>query len=140
MPVKAIPVVGSVLRNGVGAFVHPCKRITLRFCNWGGSSKGMRELLRTQLKDIAAKDPKIEFNVLQESGHPVIQGEYTNGVKKTICVRNKNPTEILEKLTFIKDCGGTKLKKYKRAVESTNESVRGVWSPFHVEKEYRFKI
>lgn len=140
MPVRPVLSVKSKISNGVGAFVHPCRRITLRYCNWGGSSKGMRELLRTRLKQVAAQEPRIEFSVLLESGHPVVTGEYADGSTKSICVRNKTPSEILEKLYFVRDCGEGKLRKFKRAVQSYNPSVRGVWSPFHVEKEYRHKI
>ena len=28
--------------NGVGNFVLQCKKVTFRYCNWGGSSDGMR--------------------------------------------------------------------------------------------------
>lgn len=100
----------------------------------------MREFLKTQLKDIAVENPKIEFEVRKESGHPVVWGEYTNGNDKVICVRNMRPDDIKRKIAVLRDSSGARLKPYKNSVESSNPSVRGIWSPFHVDKEHRFKI
>lgn len=50
MVVKAIAR-NSIGRNGVGAFVFPCRKITLQFCNWGGSSEGMRKFLTSKRLD-----------------------------------------------------------------------------------------
>lgn len=140
MPVKPVKHIASIVENGVGSFVQPCKRVTLRYCNWGGSSKGMRELLRSQLRTIAEANPKIEFVAQKKAGHPIVQGEYANGATKTVCVRNYEPSKILEKIELVQNSSGNKLKKYQRAVESHNESVRGIWSPFHVEKEFRYRV
>jgi large subunit ribosomal protein L43 len=32
----------SYAQNGVGAFIQQCKRMEFRYCDWGGSSQGMR--------------------------------------------------------------------------------------------------
>lgn len=141
MPVKAIPFFKPQLRNGVGSFILQCKKITLQYCNWGGSSQGMRELLVKQLKQIAAENPKIEFVVQQKSGHPLITGEYVSGNKKFVTARNLPPHEILRKIALVRDSSGKpQLQKNKYPVKSVNESVRGVWSPVHAQKDYRFKI
>lgn len=100
----------------------------------------MRQLLSQELKDIASKYPEVEFVVQKKSGHPIVQGEYVNGQTKTICVRNFSPGEIRHKIQTVRDSSGNRLQKYKYPVKSTSESVRGVWSPFHAPKDYRFKI
>jgi large subunit ribosomal protein L43 len=45
------------------------------------------------------------------------------------------PHEILEKALYLRGSSGEKLKKSHRAgrnmVKSDNESVRGVWDPYH---------
>jgi len=140
MPVRPVKHIASFLENGVGSFVQPCKRITLRYCNWGGSSKGMRDLLRNDLKKIAEANPKVEFVVKKEAGHPIVQGEYASGNLKTVCVRNFDAKKILQKIELVRNSSGNKLVKYQRAVESHNPSVRGIWSPFHVEKEFRYRV
>lgn len=140
MTSRVVANISTKTLNGLGSFVLPCKKITLRFCNSGGSSRGMRDFLVKDLKAYAEKNPKIEFIVKKEAGHPIIQGEYTNGNQKTICVRNMDSQKIAQKLEVLKSSSGAQLKKYVRPVESVNTSVRGIWSPFHVEKEYRYKI
>ncbi|VVT49316.1 mitochondrial 54S ribosomal protein mL43 [Magnusiomyces paraingens] len=141
MPVKAVPFFQPQIRNGVGSFILQCKKITLQYCNWGGSSQGMRELLSKELKQIAAANPKIEFVVQQKSGHPSVIGEYVTGNKKFVTARNLSAADIRRKIALVRDSSGKQqLQKYKYPVKSINESVRGVWSPVHAQKEYRFKI
>lgn len=41
------------------------------------------------------------------------------------------PTEILKKLELLKSASGEKLKRERKPVKSFNESVRGVWDPYH---------
>ncbi|GMM32053.1 mitochondrial 54S ribosomal protein [Martiniozyma asiatica (nom. inval.)] len=129
-------------RNGVGAFVYPCKRVTLTYCNFGGSSAGMREFLRLRLKGFAAQYPEVEFRVLEKTGkHPVLKGEYSReDLTKQICARKWNIDVIENKLKLILNSSGKNLSKVKNSVESNNESVRGVWSPFYVHPNHRFKI
>ena len=61
-----------------------------------------------------------------------------NGREKAICVRKMTPHEVLQKAVLLKNASGEKLKKSNRAgrnvVQSSNESVRGMWSPFHGER------
>lgn len=140
MPAIPVKHIGTTLNNGVGSFVQPCIRVTLRYCNWGGSSRGMRELLRTQLKKLAAASPKVEFVAMRSAGHPIVKGEYANGLSKTVCVRNYDPQKIIQKIQLVQNASGKKLEKYHRAVESHNPSVRGIWSPFHTDKEFRYRI
>jgi large subunit ribosomal protein L43 len=46
-------------------------------------------------------------------------------------VRNLEPNDILAKAMILKDASGEKLKVQKKPVTSLNESVRGIWSPYH---------
>lgn len=41
------------------------------------------------------------------------------------------PYEILKKATLLRDSNGEKNKRTVKPVQSINESVRGVWSPYH---------
>jgi large subunit ribosomal protein L43 len=92
------------------------------------------------LKKIAQENPKIEFEVLKQSGHPILRGEYVNGNEKVICVRNYEHSKITDKIKLLADSSGAKLKHYTKPVNSHNPSVRGIWSPLHVEEQYRYKI
>jgi len=46
-------------------------------------------------------------------------------------VRNMTTEEILEKSRLLRDESGEKLKRVNKPVTSVNESVRGIWSPYH---------
>jgi large subunit ribosomal protein L43 len=41
------------------------------------------------------------------------------------------PGQIVEKALLLRDANGEKLKRVTEPVKSLNESVRGIWSPFH---------
>ncbi|GLI74299.1 39S ribosomal protein L51, mitochondrial [Penicillium ochrochloron] len=131
MPVKGIKTV-TAARNGVGAFILQCKRLDFHYCNYGGSSRGMLAFLTQTLPNFARENPQIEIRVSpRHSKHPIIKGHYINGREKSICVRNLEPTDILAKAMILKDASGEKLKLQKKPVTSLNESVRGIWSPYH---------
>lgn len=136
MTVRAIAR-SSLARNGVGEFVHPCQRITLQYCNWGGSSDGMRRLLRSRRLDkLAESNPQIEFHVLRKPGHPILRAQYSNGREKVICVRGMNIDVVENKLKLLRDSSGAILRHrtMNDNVESLNESVRGIWSALHAPK------
>lgn len=135
MVVKGIANRFSIARNGYGDnFIHPCKKIIIQYCNWGGSSQGIRQFLTTdKLNNIASKHQQIEFEIVKKSGHPVITGWYNNGRHKPICVKNMEPMEIDKKLEILMTSSGDILRRYTKNdnVKSLNKSVRGIWSPFH---------
>ena len=88
--------------------------------------------LRHDLKTFAKQNPQIEIRVSpRPHHHPVVKGYYINGRDKSICVRNMEKEQILQKLNLIKEASGEKLRRVKKPVTSTNESVRGIWSPYH---------
>ncbi|KAK4115046.1 hypothetical protein N656DRAFT_776108 [Canariomyces notabilis] len=104
----------------------------LHYCDWAGSSKGMNGFIKSLLPKFAAAHPQIEFTVSpRPSKHPVIIGHYINGRQKAICVRNMEPYEILKKVELLRDASGEHLKRTTKPVRSINESVRGIWSPYH---------
>uniref|UniRef100_A0A2D3V5Z8 Large ribosomal subunit protein mL43 n=1 Tax=Ramularia collo-cygni TaxID=112498 RepID=A0A2D3V5Z8_9PEZI len=131
MPLQALRTVAKP-QNGVGAFILQCKRLDFHYCDWAGSSRGMNIFLKTKLATFAKENPSIEVTVSpRPHKHPVIKGQYINGREKAICVRNMDANEILNKALLLRNANGEKLKKVTKPVRSLNESVRGVWSPFH---------
>lgn len=140
MPVRAIAKT-SIARNGVGAFVSPCHKITVQYCNWGGSSSGMREILKAgKLNEIASNKPHLFFEIVKRQGHPKLEFHYNNDTTKNIEVRNLSPSEIITKIQEFSQNSGNALSKFNQRVLSMNESVRGIWSPMHSPKEHRHKI
>lgn len=88
--------------------------------------------LTSTLPHFARENPQVEIRVAPRPGkHPVIKSYYINGREKSVCVRKLQPEEILKKAMMLKDASGEKLKRTKKPVTSLNESVRGIWSPYH---------
>lgn len=88
--------------------------------------------LKSTLTRFAKQNPQIEITVSpRPRKHPVIKGHYINGREKAVCVRNLEPGQILEKALLLRDASGERLKKVTKPVKSLNESVRGIWDPFH---------
>ncbi|KAI2615287.1 thioredoxin-like protein [Hypoxylon sp. NC1633] len=131
MTIRAIEKV-SVGQNGIGAFILQCRKIDVHYCDYSGSSRGMNSFIKSQLSKFAASHPQIEFAVSpRPRKHPVLIGRYINGKQKSICVKNMDPLQILLKVQLLRDSSGEKVKRVNKPVTSINESVRGVWSPYH---------
>ncbi|KAJ1861424.1 39S ribosomal protein L51, mitochondrial [Coemansia sp. RSA 1722] len=122
-------------KNGVGAFIFPCRKLVFNYCERSGSSKSMMEYLQKQAIKFAQENPQIEVVVQpRPSKHPVIRAFYTNGHQKTKCVRKCVVDEIPEVVKSLRDHSGHKLRKWNRYVISDTPSVRGIYSPFHVKE------
>ncbi|KAF2489619.1 hypothetical protein BU16DRAFT_518164 [Lophium mytilinum] len=131
MPLSAVKAVAKG-QNGVGAFILQCKRLDFHYCDWAGSSKGMNAFIHKRLPQFARENPQIEITVSpRPHKHPVVTGHYINGREKAVCVRNMTTELILEKANLLKEASGEKLRRVNKPVTSVNESVRGIWSPYH---------
>lgn len=133
MPLKALKEV-SRGRNGVGAFILQCKRLDFHYCDWAGSSRGMNNFLKSSLFAAFSKaHPQIEIQISpRPRKHPIIKGHYVNGQQKAICVRNLEKDQVLAKANHLMENTGDYNRRIRgKNVVSTNESVRGIWSPHH---------
>ncbi|CAJ0645118.1 1473_t:CDS:2 [Entrophospora sp. SA101] len=94
----------TIAKNGVGAFILPCRMIVFNYCERGGSSRGIVEYLKNRVIDFAKENPQIEIKISpRPSKHPVIRGVYLNNKEKDICVKNMKINEIEEKVQLLKD-------------------------------------
>lgn len=120
-------------QNGVGAFILQCKRLDFHYCNWWGSSKGMNSFIKASLPGFAARNPQIEIGVSpRPRKHPVIIAHYINGAQRAVCVKNLHIEGIREKAELLRNSNGEKNRKLDgKPVTSINQSVRGIWDPFH---------
>ena len=126
----------------MGAFVLQCKRLDFHYCDWAGSSNGMKLFIKDVLPGFARANPQVEIHVSPRPNRPpVVRGHYINGREKAVCVRKMEKQQILGKAELLRDASGEKLKKVNKPVKSFNESVRGIWSPFHVQgQQHQWKI
>jgi large subunit ribosomal protein L43 len=92
----------------------------------------MNAFIKSSLPKFAKRNPQIEITVSpRPNQHPVIIGHYVNGKQKEICVKNMTNEGVRDRAEMLRDTNGEKDKRVNKPVTSINESVRGIWSPFH---------
>jgi large subunit ribosomal protein L43 len=92
----------------------------------------MNAFIKSSLPTFARNNPQIEISVSgRPRQHPVIVAHYINGTSRAICVRNLQNEGVREKAEILRNSTGEKNKKLGKPVTSINESVRGIWDPFH---------
>ncbi|KAJ1733374.1 39S ribosomal protein L51, mitochondrial [Coemansia biformis] len=125
-------------KNGVGAFVFPCRKLVFNYCERSGSSREMMAYLQSEAIGFAKNNPQIEVIVQpRPSRHPIIRAFYTNGEQKAKCVRRCTVDEIPEVVKSLRDHSGHRLRRWNNYVISDTPSVRGIYSPFHVSETHQ---
>ena len=75
--------------------VRQLKELVIRYSDYDGSSKGVREWMRTNLVQFAKNNPDLAVTTeLKRCVHPFVRGNYENGNTKTICIKNLQPENI----------------------------------------------
>lgn len=57
-----------------------------------------------------------------------------NNRDKVIGLKGYEVTTIMKKVEILLDSSGAKIRPLKKAVESTAEAARGIWSGLHAER------
>ncbi|CAN0423352.1 unnamed protein product [Ectocarpus sp. 8 AP-2014] len=115
--------------------VFQLRKLTLKYCDHSGSSKGAREFIRQRIVEFANNTPAAEVvTELRPGQHPYIMGDYVTGEVKTIGIKNIAPGEIMDYAMMLRNSSGHKVRKFKKPVESRYPSIQGVWdidAPLH---------
>jgi len=122
-------------KPGHAVFIPQLRKLVFEYCDVWTSNTHARAYLLNNIEKLAVANPHVEI-VLQKRPfkHPIVRGYYLNGRDKVIALNGLQPTAIGEKIKLLLDSSGAKIKPLKKPVESTTESVRGIWSGMHVEK------
>lgn len=92
--------------------VRQLRELVIRYSDIDGSSKGVREWMRTSLISFAEANPStIIKTVRKRNAHPIVRGEYLNGNSKTICVKNEDPNMCFEFILDLRNQIGRKVIK-----------------------------
>jgi large subunit ribosomal protein L43 len=69
--------------------VHQLKNLRLYFCDYGGSSAGLRSMLQSEkLVDFVNKHEHIDMEIyMKRNSHPYVSATYINGYCKDIPLR-----------------------------------------------------
>jgi large subunit ribosomal protein L43 len=126
--------------------VFQLTKLTLHYCEVGGSSRAMREYLGNgQLVSWASNHPHVSIEVKRRNGHhPFVHADYLTNSKVIHQVTVKNYeswNEVEEVLDMLANRSGRKITKIIKPVLTDTPSVQGVWTPFlNLQHEPDFEI
>jgi len=113
--------------------VRQLKKITLAYCEHGGSSQGLRTFLASSnRKEIQDTNPHIEFVYRKSNGrHPLLIAEYQNGVSTPISLRNLEIPEIRRFIDYVNNRRGGPHRNWteRRRHVTDRPSIQGFWHP-----------
>ncbi|XP_064630809.1 large ribosomal subunit protein mL43-like [Lineus longissimus] len=121
----------SNLQNGVGRYVCQLQRLTIKFCKSWPCSRGTRDYIENHLVDFTKKNPGVVVYV-QPRRHraPVLVGEYLNGEKHQVHIRNYNNHEVGEWIKYLRTHSGATDGRLEKKWHTDTPSIQGVWTPF----------
>ena len=131
--------------------VRQLKELIIRYSDFDGSSKGVRNWMRDGLIPFAEKNPLVEIKTEKKRNvHPYVQGKYANGNSKTICIKNISEEEIYNYILDLRNQIGRRVcfiqfnivvvtisnqfivqmnaTGYKKPVLSARPSIQGEWN------------
>lgn len=110
------------------------QKLTLKYCEHGGSSRAIREFLSNgKLVEWATQHPETTVEVKMRNGHhPFVEGEYvTQAASHQVTVKNYDSwRDVQEVCQMLADRSGRKITKITRPVLTDTPSIQGVWTPF----------
>lgn len=90
--------------------VFQLRKLTVKYCDHSGSSKGAREFIRHRIVEFANNTPAAEVATeLRPGQHPYIMGDYVTGEVKTIGIKNIAPGEIMDYALMLRNSSGRKV-------------------------------
>jgi large subunit ribosomal protein L43 len=137
--------------------VFQCTKLTLQYCEHGGSSRAVRDYLQSSSIVKWAKDrPSVQIEIKVKNGkHPMAKGEYLTAplasgkrpdggpVIHQICIKNSTPEGVESTLDKLYNKSGRKMTKFTQPKYTQTPSVQGVWTPslnLHLLPSFDMKI
>nr|7PKT_F Chain F, mL43 [Chlamydomonas reinhardtii] len=105
--------------------------LVIKYCDIGGSSRGMRLFLDEALPALRQQNPQLGVQqVLQRFRHPKLVAVYRNGRTKPVCVKNLAPAEIMEHIGWLRNSHGRgqEYQVVRSRHLSRSPSIQGTWS------------
>ncbi len=111
--------------------VRQLKELVIRYSDYDGSSRGVREWIKRSLVDVARENPEVLVRTeVKRNKHPFLRGVYKNGNEKTIGTKNLDVDTIHDYAMDLRNQIGRKNSSngYKKPVLSDRPSIQGEWN------------
>ncbi|KAF4367591.1 hypothetical protein F8388_011230 [Cannabis sativa] len=109
--------------------VWQLQKLIVNYCDWGGSSRGIRAFMESQLPALKECNPQLEVvTELIRGQHPLLKGFYKNKRERVVCVRNMDSDEVLHSAIRLRNSLGRKVVKLKTRHITKHPSVQGTWT------------
>ncbi|CAM0904052.1 unnamed protein product [Alopecurus aequalis] len=99
--------------------VWQLQKLVVNFCDWGGSSRGIRAFMESHLPALKEKNPQLEV---------VTQLVRENHNERVVCVRNLAPEDIMLQASRLRCSLGRKVVKLRTRHVTKRPSVQGTWT------------
>ncbi|ETV94190.1 hypothetical protein H310_11896 [Aphanomyces invadans] len=111
--------------------VWQLQKLTIRYCQYGGSSKNVREMLKdSRFLSFVNENPQVSFATeVKSNKHPILIGEYITNEKKVCDVKNQDIPFVLSQMQRMRDTSGRKMTKINAPVISKRPTIQGIWQP-----------
>lgn len=122
--------------------VKQLTKLTLSYCEHGGSSRTIREFISSgRVIDFARENPTVEVSVKPRNGHhPFILGHYRTGRSKQISVKNEELARLYKVIEMLNNSSGRKITKITKPILTQTPSIQGVWTPMLDIEQTSFNI
>jgi large subunit ribosomal protein L43 len=108
--------------------VRQLKELVIRYSDYDGSSRGIREWMQTNLVKFAENNPNLVVKALKKRAkHPCLTGVYLNGNSKTIGIKNLSTEEIQSHVLHLRNQIGRKVKIWKISFAIDSHSIIYRW-------------
>ncbi|KAK8814731.1 ribosomal protein L51/S25/CI-B8 family protein [Blastocystis sp. ATCC 50177/Nand II] len=106
-------------------------KLTIRYCRNGGSSAAIREWMQKNLINFASSNPQLKVVTTPVNNrHPILIGEYKNGLTRQICVKNASQRDIWEHIQELRQTNGHKVTKVSQEVFTKCDSFQGKFDDY----------
>ncbi|EOD16571.1 hypothetical protein EMIHUDRAFT_76013 [Emiliania huxleyi CCMP1516] len=107
--------------------VWQLRTLLLKYCDYGGSSQGVRDWISTQLAPFAKANPQIEIIASRQPGrHPHVKARYLADGDKALSLKGLSWQQVSMRLQFLRDSRPVRLRKWDKPFRST-PSIQGEW-------------